>query len=62
MTQPGNQEWATLIECISQRGQQTRPWFIFKGKQHNRSWFTALLDAYIAMSNNGWTNNEIRLE
>ena len=62
MTQPGNREWATLIECISQAGQRTRPWFCFKGKQHNRAWFTALPDAHIAMSDNGWTDNEIGLE
>jgi hypothetical protein len=62
MTQPRSREWVTLIECISLVGQRTRPWIVFKGKQHNRAWFTALPNAHIAMSDNGWTNNEIRLE
>jgi len=44
------------------RNKQTRPWFCFKGKQHNKAWFTALPNAHIAMSDNGWTDNEIGLE
>jgi len=34
MTQPGNREWASLIECISLDGRRTRPWIILKGKVH----------------------------
>jgi DDE superfamily endonuclease len=62
MTQPGNREWASLIECISQDGRRTRPWAILKGKQHQDAWFKALPGVHIAMSANGWTDNEIGLE
>jgi hypothetical protein len=34
MIQPGNREWVSLIECISLNGRRTRPWVIFKAKQH----------------------------
>jgi hypothetical protein len=34
MTQPGNQEWASLIKCISLNGRRTRLWVILKAKQH----------------------------
>jgi len=62
MTQPGNREWATLIECILQDRRRTRPWVVLKGKQHQSAWFKALPSAYIAMSYNGWTDNELGLE
>ena len=62
MTQPGNREWVSVIECISLDGRRTRPWIIFKAKQHQRAWFSALPDAHIALSDNGWTDNEIGLE
>jgi hypothetical protein len=62
MTQPGNREWVSLIECISVDGRRTRPWVIFKAKQHQKAWFSALPDAHIAVSVNGWTDNELGLE
>jgi hypothetical protein len=34
MVQPRNREWVSLIECISLDGRRTRPWVIFKAKQH----------------------------
>jgi hypothetical protein len=62
MTQPGNREWVSLIECISLDGRRTRPWVIFKAKQHQKAWFSALPGVHIATSPNGWTDNEIGLE
>jgi len=59
MTQPGNREWASLIECISLDGRKTNPWMIFKAKQHQRAWFSALPGVYIALSDSGWTDNDI---
>jgi len=37
MTQPGNREWVSLIECISLDGRRIRPWVIFKAKQHQKA-------------------------
>jgi len=31
--QAGNQDWVTLIECVSSNGTTHPPYFIFKGKQ-----------------------------
>lgn len=62
MVQPGNREWVSLIECISLDGRRTRPWVIFKAKQHQERWFSALPGVHIATSPNGWTDNEIGLE
>jgi hypothetical protein len=62
IVQPGNQEWVSLIKCISLDGRRTQPWVIFKAKQHQERWFSALPSVYIATSLNRWTNNEISLE
>src|SRR6266480_1859128 len=62
MTQPGNREWVSLIECISLDGRLTRPWVIFKAKQHQKAWFSAFPEVHIGLSDNGWTDNEIGLE
>jgi hypothetical protein len=35
---------------------------IFKAKQHQKAWFSALPNVHIATSKNGWTDNEIGLE
>jgi hypothetical protein len=62
MVQPRNREWVSLIKCISMDGRRTRPWVIFKAKQHQKQWFSALPSVHIATSPNGWTDNEIGLE
>jgi hypothetical protein len=64
MTEPGNREWVSLIECIPLKPscQRPRPWFIFKGKQHQKQWFSAYKDAHIALSDKGWTDNELGYE
>ena len=35
---------------------------IFKAKQHQKQWFSALPGVHIATSPNGWTDNKIGLE
>jgi hypothetical protein len=62
MTEPGSREWVSLIECVSLDGRRTRPWIIFKGKLHQKSWLSLYPDAHIALSDNGWTDHEIGLE
>src|SRR5450432_4507289 len=60
--QPRNQEFVTLIECISRTGRLLSPWITFKGKQHNAEWMQVLQEGYVALSDNGWTDNELGVE
>lgn len=63
LAQCGNREWVSLIECISIDGRCLPLWVIFKGKQHQKSWYQALESGgHIALLDNGWTNNELGLE
>ena len=64
MTQPGDQEWATLTECISMSGQVLPAWIIFKAKLMQRAWRDALRDkeARVCLSENGWTDNILGLK
>lgn len=60
--QPGNREWVTTIECISAAGWALPPTVIFKGKNFQKGWFDNLSSGWcIAISNNGWTTDEIGL-
>ena len=61
MTQCGNREWTTLIECINVTGKKLRPWIVFKGKQNKLAWADSYPEAHITTSENGWTDNEIGL-
>jgi hypothetical protein len=63
-TQPGNREWVTVIESICVRGFAIPPLVIFDAKVHQSTWYENGLLPYdwsIAVSENGWTNNEIGL-
>ncbi len=65
--QPGNREWVTVIEAISGDGGLLDPLFIFAGRVHQTQWYQALQDDtysnwHIAVSENGWTNNEIGID
>jgi hypothetical protein len=60
--QPGNREWVTLIAGVNARGWAIPPFFIFKAKNHDRSWYHDILDDWrIGVSDNGWTTNELGL-
>ena len=61
MTQPSNREWVSIIKCVSAVGGLLRPYVIFKAAIHKRAWFDAFPEASIAVSQNGWTDNEIGL-
>ncbi len=61
MTQCGNREWVSLIECISMDGRVLKPWIIFKGKLQQKAWYEMLKEGHIALSENGWTDNELSL-
>jgi hypothetical protein len=38
--QPGNQEWATVIECINAKGWCIPPFVIVQGAYHLANWTT----------------------
>src|SRR5438876_7493949 len=61
--QPGNREWVTVIESISARGEAIPPLIIFEAVMHQAAWYNNLpCNWSIAVSENGWTNNEISFE
>lgn len=61
MTQCGNREWVSLLECISMTGNVLRSWVIFKGVLQQKAWSEAFPEAHISTSEKGWTENEIYL-
>jgi DDE superfamily endonuclease len=61
--QLGNHQWITAIECICASGWAIAPFLVFPSKQHQSTWYNYLVcDSVIALSENGWTTNEIALE
>jgi len=61
--QPGNRDWVTTIECINASGWSTPPFVILSGKLHQASWYKDLpSDWVVAVSDNGWTTDELGLE
>jgi hypothetical protein len=63
--QPGNREWITVIEGINAEGQSIPPFIIGAGKDHLANWYQECDlpgDWVIALSENGWTNNNLGLE
>ncbi|KAI1670729.1 DDE superfamily endonuclease [Pyrenophora tritici-repentis] len=62
--QLGNREWVTLIAAISAGGWSVPLFLIFAGQYHLSAWYEEdiLRDWAIAVSDNGWTNNELRVE
>ncbi|KAB2111081.1 hypothetical protein AG0111_0g1524 [Alternaria gaisen] len=59
--QPGNREWVTLIAAINAAGWTIPPFLIFAGQYHLSAWYEEDIprDWAIAVSDNGWTNNEL---
>jgi hypothetical protein len=63
--QQGNREWTTVIQGINAMGWAIPPFVIFQGKHHLSAWYKEEdlpQDWVIAVSENGWTNNELGLE
>jgi hypothetical protein len=62
--QPGNREWVTLIAAINAAGWTIPPFLIFAGQYHLSAWYEEDIprDWAIAISDNGWTNNELGVE
>ena len=61
MTQCGNREWVSLLECISISGRALRSWITFKAVMQQKAWNDAYPEAHISTSEKGWTENEIYL-
>jgi hypothetical protein len=59
-SEPGRQEWATVIECISADGVAIPPLIIFKGETLSTTWIPKNLDSTWRFTNNkkGWTSME----
>jgi hypothetical protein len=63
VVQPGNREWVTSIECINASGWCLPPFVILSGKLHQAGWYQDLpRDWIIALSDNGWTTDELGVE
>jgi hypothetical protein len=65
MVQQGNREWTTLIQGINATGWAIPPFIIFKGRHHLSAWYkedSLPQDWIIAVSENGWTTNELGLQ
>ena len=63
--QPGNREWVTVIAAINAAGWTIPPFLIFASKYHLSAWYEEAeipRDWAIAVSDNGWTTNEIGFE
>jgi hypothetical protein len=63
--QPGNREWATVIECINAKGWCIPPFVIVQGAYHLANWTTESgfpPSWIIKPTPNGWTDNETGLD
>jgi hypothetical protein len=63
--QPGNREWVTAIAAINAAGWSVPPFLIFAGQYHLSAWYEEAeipRDWVIAVSDNGWTNNQLGVE
>jgi hypothetical protein len=63
-TQPGNREWVTVVEAVNAKGWALPPFIIFAAKLHQMVWYQAGLPSTwkLAVSDNGWTNDELGLQ
>lgn len=60
--EPGNRNWASVIECIGARGKDIPPYVIFKGEETSLNWAYSdpKNDAWKwSISDRGWSNSEI---
>ena len=63
--QPGNREWATVIQGVNALGWCVPPFIVVKGTYHLANWYTECglpPDWVIKPTSNGWTDNETGLD
>ena len=61
----GNQEWVTIIECVSSKGISIPLVVILKAKEHQAAWYQEPglpKDWVLTTSENGWTTDKIGLQ
>jgi len=61
--QPGNREWVTVIESIDCQGWALPAMVILQGKVHQANWYESGVpeDWHIAVSDKGWTSDDLGL-
>lgn len=64
IVQPGSREWVTVIHGVNAQGWSIPALVILKAKLHQASWYQQGLPGNwrIAVSENGWTDNQIGFE
>jgi hypothetical protein len=65
LAQPGNREWATVIQGVNAQGWAIPPFIILAAQYHLANWYTECnlpADWRIATTDNGWTTNEVGLD
>jgi hypothetical protein len=65
MIQQGNREWSTTIHGVKAMGWAIPPFIIFKAGNHLSAWYEEgdiPRGWRVAVSENGWTTNELGLE
>lgn len=63
--QPGNREWATVIQGINSSGEAMAPFVVVAGQNHLENWYRDNpfpSDWVIGVSENGWTTNQLGLQ
>jgi hypothetical protein len=62
LVQPGDREWATVIQAVSVAGEAIPPFIILAAKYHLANWYTECglpAEWVIEITENGWTTNEV---
>jgi hypothetical protein len=65
LAQPGNREWATVIQGVNAVGWAIPPFIILAAQYHLANWYRECnlpADWRIATTENGWTTNEVGLD
>jgi hypothetical protein len=65
LAQPGNREWATVIQGVNSTGWAIPPFIILAAQYHLANWYTECnlpADWVITTTDNGWTTNEVGLD
>jgi hypothetical protein len=65
LVQPGNREWATVIQGVNAAGWAIPPFIILAAQYHLENWYRECnlpYDWRLATTENGWTTNEVGLD
>ncbi|EAQ88886.1 hypothetical protein CHGG_05505 [Chaetomium globosum CBS 148.51] len=65
LAQPGNREWATVIQGVNALGWAIPPFIILAAQYHLANWYRECnlpLDWRMATTDNGWTTNAVGLD